>query len=116
MPTETETREHPSHPESKRNDMSDDPYTDSGSSPPAVDSNPFPPLATDEYEALRESIYRFGVLVPVIVDLEGNVLDGQSPDSRSTRSPGTSYLRATRQARRSPLTCRTAPTVSRTSS
>ena len=76
MPTETQTREHPSHPESKRNDMSDDPYTDSGSSPPAVDSNPFPPLATDEYEALRESIYRFGVLVPVIVDLEGNVLDG----------------------------------------
>ena len=47
-------------------------YQTSGTSPP----NPMPALAPDEYEALKASIHRHGVLQPIIVDLEGNVLDG----------------------------------------
>lgn len=35
-----------------------------------------PPLAPDERAALRESITTFGILQPVVVDEEGNVLDG----------------------------------------
>ena len=42
----------------------------------AIGSNPFPALAPDEYAALRASIERFGVLVPIVVDSDGNVLDG----------------------------------------
>lgn len=35
-----------------------------------------PPLADDEYRELRTSIEANGVTVPVIVDEEGNVIDG----------------------------------------
>jgi hypothetical protein len=35
-----------------------------------------PPLTADEFASLRESIETFGVLQPVIVDEDGNILDG----------------------------------------
>ena len=35
-----------------------------------------PPLSQDEYESLKTSIAKYGVLVPVEVDESGNVLDG----------------------------------------
>jgi ParB-like chromosome segregation protein Spo0J len=38
--------------------------------------NEFPPLDADTQAGLRASIERFGVLVPIVVDLEGNILDG----------------------------------------
>ncbi len=39
--------------------------------------NPIPLLDPDTLAGLRESIHRFGVLVPIVVDLEGHVLDGR---------------------------------------
>ena len=53
-------------------ELAADPYTDSGSSPP----NPMPSLAPDEYQGLKESIRRHGVLYPVVVDHEGAIIDG----------------------------------------
>ena len=44
-----------------------------------LDGSPFqvmPPLSDEEYAALREDIAERGVLVPVVVDQHGNVLDG----------------------------------------
>jgi ParB-like chromosome segregation protein Spo0J len=35
-----------------------------------------PSLFHDEYEALKESIKKYGVIQPVVIDEEGNVLDG----------------------------------------
>lgn len=37
----------------------------------------FPPLPQDEYEALCQSIAQHGVLVPVVVDEEGEIIDGR---------------------------------------
>jgi hypothetical protein len=39
-------------------------------------SNQFPPLDPDTLVALRTSIQRYGVLVPIVVDRDGNILDG----------------------------------------
>jgi hypothetical protein len=39
-------------------------------------SNLFPPLDADTEAALRVSIERYGVLVPIVVDIDGNVIDG----------------------------------------
>lgn len=39
--------------------------------------NIFPPLTSDEYESLKESIHQFGVRVPIIVDCEGDIIDGR---------------------------------------
>ena len=52
--------------------MSQDPYDTTGTSPP----NPMPALAPDEYEALKASIYRHGVLQPIIVSIDGDIIDG----------------------------------------
>jgi ParB-like nuclease domain len=45
---------------------------------PATSSprNPFPPLDDDTLDALRASIGRFGVIQPVVLDLEGHIRDG----------------------------------------
>jgi ParB-like chromosome segregation protein Spo0J len=37
---------------------------------------PMPPLTADEYTALRDDIARRGVLVPVVVDQHGRLIDG----------------------------------------
>jgi len=39
-------------------------------------SDLLPPLSTDEYEALKADIENNGVLVPIVVDELGNILDG----------------------------------------
>jgi len=36
----------------------------------------FPDLTDEEYQALKDSIAQYGVLVPIDVDDEGNILDG----------------------------------------
>lgn len=36
----------------------------------------FPPLTPDEFAALKNSIVQYGVLVPIIMDDEGNVVEG----------------------------------------
>ncbi len=35
-----------------------------------------PPLGQDEYQALKEDIQQRGVLVPIVVDADGTVIDG----------------------------------------
>lgn len=35
-----------------------------------------PPLSTEDYDALRESIVKYGVTVPVLLDEEGAIIDG----------------------------------------
>jgi ParB-like chromosome segregation protein Spo0J len=35
-----------------------------------------PPLSTEEYAALRESIRQYGVRVPSVVDQGGEIIDG----------------------------------------
>ena len=40
------------------------------------DMNPLPALDAATYEALRDSMRRYGMLVPIVVDPDGNVLDG----------------------------------------
>ena len=40
------------------------------------DVNPLPPLDEATEAALRDSIRRYGVLVPIVCDVEGNVIDG----------------------------------------
>lgn len=40
--------------------------------------NPFPPLSAEQFAQLRDSIKRYGVLVPVIVDQHGDVIDGRN--------------------------------------
>ena len=35
-----------------------------------------PPLSTEEFEALRADIRRYGVRMPILVDEAGNILDG----------------------------------------
>jgi len=37
---------------------------------------PLPPLSPDEYAMLKESIRRYGVRVPIVVDQAGKVIDG----------------------------------------
>jgi ParB-like chromosome segregation protein Spo0J len=45
--------------------------------PPATGPHQvLPPLDPDEYAALRDSIEKNGVLVPITVDEDGNVIDG----------------------------------------
>src|SRR5580658_8329736 len=39
--------------------------------------NPFPPLDAATEAALRASIQKFGVMVPIVVDPKGNVIDGR---------------------------------------
>jgi ParB-like chromosome segregation protein Spo0J len=39
-------------------------------------TNPLPDLTPWEYEALKESIRRWGVILPVVKDENGNVIDG----------------------------------------
>jgi site-specific DNA-methyltransferase (adenine-specific) len=39
--------------------------------------NILPPLTPDEYASLKESIRQFGVQVPIIVDKQGNIIDGK---------------------------------------
>lgn len=41
-------------------------------------SSSIPPLTGDDYEALRDSIARYGQLVPVLADVDGNVIDGRA--------------------------------------
>lgn len=45
--------------------------------PPADPFNLLPPLSSEEFDALRDSIRRDGMRHPVIVDEVGNVLDGR---------------------------------------
>jgi len=35
-----------------------------------------PPLSDEEYQALKEDIAENGMLVPVVQDTEGNIIDG----------------------------------------
>jgi ParB-like chromosome segregation protein Spo0J len=59
-------------------------YQTTGTSPPATADeahaigppNPFPPLSPEEHAALRTSIERYGVLIPIVSDVDGNILDG----------------------------------------
>ena len=37
-----------------------------------------PPLGPEEYDRLRESIEQYGVLVPVVTDEHGFILDGHN--------------------------------------
>ena len=39
-------------------------------------TNPLPPLDSATHDALRASIEKFGVLVPILLDQHGAVLDG----------------------------------------
>ena len=54
----------------------DAPVEQSAKNVPAGQHNPMPPLSPAEHAALRTSIKRHGVLVPIVVDLDGNILDG----------------------------------------
>ncbi len=40
------------------------------------DTNPLPPLDDATDAALRDSIQRYGVLVPIVCDVDGNLIDG----------------------------------------
>ena len=55
-----------------------------------------PPLSTDEYQALQADIEANGVLSPVVVDEEGNILDGHhrykiDPDAPTITVPGLAH-------------------------
>lgn len=39
-------------------------------------ANPLPPLTPEEYEALKADIALRGVIVPILLDVHGNVIDG----------------------------------------
>jgi ParB-like chromosome segregation protein Spo0J len=46
-----------------------------------------PPLSTEEFEALRADIERNGVRVPILVDEDGNILDGHNRYRIDPRAP-----------------------------
>ena len=50
------------------------PEPDDGHETP--DTNPLPPLDDATDAALRDSIQRYGVLVPIVCDVDGNLIDG----------------------------------------
>jgi ParB-like chromosome segregation protein Spo0J len=52
-----------------------------------VSTQLFPPLAPEIEAALRASIEQFGVIVPVVQDQNGNLIDGHN---RAPRIQGTS--------------------------
>ena len=49
-----------------------DPHDANDIGPP----NPMPALAPDEYDGLKESIRKHGVLYPIVVDTDANIIDG----------------------------------------